>query len=245
MRTLYGLSYSPWTEKARWALDHHRIAHRYVEHLPLVGTPWLRLKSGKTSGRVTVPFLEGEGEAISGSIDIARHVDALGRGTSLFPEGRSGPIVDLDTDANEILDVARALVIERTKADPDVQREAVPGFVPGFLRGASMPLTRVTAGLLARRYDAPKDAEAKVESVVLPRLAKWQDQLGDAEYFLGSFSYADVTTAVTLQCVEPVADAHMKLGPATRRAWTMPKARERFPGLLAWRDRMYARHRRG
>ena len=35
MNELYGLSYSPWTEKARWALLHHRILFRYVEHAPM------------------------------------------------------------------------------------------------------------------------------------------------------------------------------------------------------------------
>ena len=43
--TLYGVGYSPWTERARWALDHHRIAYRYREHLPMLGEPMLRRRA--------------------------------------------------------------------------------------------------------------------------------------------------------------------------------------------------------
>ena len=45
MRTLYGLTQSAWTEKARWALEHHGIAYRYHEHVPVLGEVLLRLKA--------------------------------------------------------------------------------------------------------------------------------------------------------------------------------------------------------
>ena len=37
MVDLYSLVYSPWSEKARWALDHHRIAYRRVRYEPVIG----------------------------------------------------------------------------------------------------------------------------------------------------------------------------------------------------------------
>ena len=48
---LIGIGYSPWTEKARWALDHHGIDYRYSEHLILFGMLPLRIKLGKLSRR--------------------------------------------------------------------------------------------------------------------------------------------------------------------------------------------------
>ena len=44
-RTLYGLSLSPWTERARWALDHHGVAYDYHEHVPMLGEVLLRMKA--------------------------------------------------------------------------------------------------------------------------------------------------------------------------------------------------------
>ncbi len=42
MATLHGLSCSPWTWRARWALDHHRIDYDYREHTPMLGERRLR-----------------------------------------------------------------------------------------------------------------------------------------------------------------------------------------------------------
>ncbi len=36
-RRLIGLHYSPWTEKARWALDRQRVPYAFEEHLPMLG----------------------------------------------------------------------------------------------------------------------------------------------------------------------------------------------------------------
>ena len=40
--TLYSIPYSPWSMRARWALDHHRIPHRSREWVPLLTEPVLR-----------------------------------------------------------------------------------------------------------------------------------------------------------------------------------------------------------
>jgi glutathione S-transferase len=47
MRKLVALHYSPWSEKARWALDHHGVAYRYEEYKILLGEPKLRLATKK------------------------------------------------------------------------------------------------------------------------------------------------------------------------------------------------------
>ena len=59
----------------------------------------------------------------------------------------------------------------------------------------------------------------------------------------GTFSFADVAMAVALQFVEPVADRYIRLGPATRRAWTNERFRHDYADLLAWRDMVYELHR--
>jgi len=57
MRTLVGEAYSPFSEKARWALDHHRIPYAYREHYPLIGELSLRLRARRLKGRVSTPLL--------------------------------------------------------------------------------------------------------------------------------------------------------------------------------------------
>ena len=57
MNRLVALSYSPWSEKARWALLHHGVPFREIEYVPILGTPWLRWVARRASGRVTVPTL--------------------------------------------------------------------------------------------------------------------------------------------------------------------------------------------
>jgi len=64
-----------------------------------------------------------------------------------------------------------------------------------------------------------------------------------SRYLLGSFSYADIAMAVSLQGVLPVADRFIPLEPATREVWTRGDIAASFPDLLAWRDQLYELHR--
>ena len=43
MPTLVGLAYSPWTQKARWALTHHGVPHDFESYVPTLGEPKLRV----------------------------------------------------------------------------------------------------------------------------------------------------------------------------------------------------------
>src|SRR5690606_1635100 len=52
--------------------------------------------------------------------------------------------------------------------------------------------------------------------------------LGGRRYLLDSFSYADIAAAVALQPIQPVADRFLRLGPATREAWTEPELADEF-----------------
>jgi glutathione S-transferase len=88
MLTLVGEYFSPWTEKARWALDHHRLEYRYREHVPLLGEALLRVRADRLTGRVSVPLLITDTGPILDSFAIAQHADRIGRGARLSPPGR-------------------------------------------------------------------------------------------------------------------------------------------------------------
>ena len=54
---LFVLAVSPWSERAKWALDHHRIAYETIQHAPFLGERRLRRLVGTGKERATVPVL--------------------------------------------------------------------------------------------------------------------------------------------------------------------------------------------
>src|SRR5579871_5769917 len=68
---LYGMSFTPYSERARWALDHHRVPYEWHEHVPMVGERSLRKRAGG-QGKASVPLaLDGE-TVLRDSLAIAR-----------------------------------------------------------------------------------------------------------------------------------------------------------------------------
>src|SRR5262245_14984315 len=107
------LPYSPWSLKAKWALDHQHIRYRYVNYLPMLGEPILRAATGRWRGTISVPWLFTEDESIDGSFAIARWADAHGTGQTLFPAGRDADIARWEERSEAMLSAARPLVGER------------------------------------------------------------------------------------------------------------------------------------
>ncbi len=99
MTELMGISFSPWSEKARWALDVRRVPYNYRPYQPLLGEPALRWKLGRLTGRVTVPVLTtDDGSVLGDSAEIARWADQHGEGPRLFPsehEAKIAHFIDL------------------------------------------------------------------------------------------------------------------------------------------------------
>lgn len=237
--TLVALPYSPWSEKARWALDHHGIGYVEETYVPMVGEPWLRVRTRKLTGRVSVPVLITPHGVIFDSLRIARHADRIGKAPSLFPREHESAIDDWNAASEEMLDAARGLVIRRLQQSPDALEEALPSFVPDVARPALRPLARFGAAFVARKYDA-RGEEERIDAV-LARLRAALD--GGREYLFDRFSYADITMAVALQSIK-APEGHLKIGPATRETWTDTLRASRDTDLLAWRDAIYRKQRR-
>jgi glutathione S-transferase len=243
MRTLVGLPYSPWTEKARWALDHHGIAYRFHDHLPMIGEPFLRMRAGRYRQRTTVPLLLDGDLAVGDSFEIARLAERIGGLARLFPDGEAETIQRWNDLSERVLESARALVLHRMAKSAAAQEEALPAFVPGPLRRFATPMTKTALGFLARKHASAaliSDAERTIASA----LAELGRALGGRSYLLDRFSYADIVMAVVLQIVEPVKDHFIALGPATRECWRTASLAEEYSDLVAWRDELYDRHRK-
>lgn len=128
--------------------------------------------------------------------------------------------------------------------DDAVLIESMPPMIPRVLRASMRPAARQVIAFLARKYDTKTRDAGQYTRTFTDVLVAIRDALGKKSYLLDAFTYADVTCAVVLQFVAPVADRYIKLGPASRAVWTDASLRERFADLVEWRDALYARHRR-
>src|SRR5690606_26019886 len=103
------------------------------------------------------------------------------------------------------------LVSQRVLQDPAAKREALPK-MPGALRSVMTPLANLGVAYLRRkyRYDAGGQVHREIYEDILNSLA---EALADGRtYLLGeSFTYADLSMAVALQCVRPVTDEFITL----------------------------------
>jgi glutathione S-transferase len=241
MRTLYGLTQSPWTEKARWALDHHPVAYRYHEHVPVLGEVLLRMKarSRPPGTKASVPLLVDGTAVLPSSLAIAHHAEGLGRGEPLFPESDQAEIARWADVSDRIIGAGRVRVLAALRSNREAQREALPSFVPGALRGALTPMAWTAAVFLGSKHDV----DSEQENALRPALDEVRASLGGRPHLLGRFTFADIAIAASLQALRPRKKA--PIGPATRAIWENAALASDYEDLLAWRDAVYAKHRPG
>ncbi len=149
-RRLILLHPSPWSERARWALEHHGLAYTTAGYLPIVGEIELRRLARGRKERLTVPALVAGEEAHCDSWDIALYADREGQREKLVPP-------DLEEDVRGWNDVAdsgmggvRARVLERMLDAPEALDSASPPFLPRWLRPVLRPAARWTVRRLQR-----------------------------------------------------------------------------------------------
>lgn len=243
--TLVLLSLSPWSERARWAFDHHRLAYTRIDHAPVLGERRLRKIVGRRDGRpATVPVLVDGDTVLTDSWDIAQYADRLGSGPKLLPAEHAAEIRRWNDLADRTMAHGRALVVAGLLADPDALDESMPPGVPKLVRVLARPVNRLGTKWFARKYGVDITDLAPHEAAIREGLAALRAGLGGNDYLLGGFTYADIVLTNLLQAVVPVADEYMQVGPATRRTWTHPALAREFADLVQWRDDLYRRHRR-
>ena len=248
MNRLIALSYSPWSEKARWALLHHRIAFVESAFVPMLGAPLLRLRTRKFSGRITVPALLTEAGVFMDSWDIARFAEAQSQGRTepLFPAALLEAIAEYTARGERLMEAGRALSTRRIADDPEAQVEALPDFLgEGTLRNISRPVARLGVRYFNQKYDLGAGTEAERTESMRNELLAFRAGLGGSDTLFGPFTFAEIAMTQALQFVRPIEEGggrrpHMK--PATRRCFTHEALAAGFEDLLAWRDATCGRH---
>lgn len=239
------LSVSPWSERARWALDHHRIAYEKIQHTPFLGERRLRRLVGAGKKRATVPVLLAGEQVLTESWDIALYADRAGEGSKLIPPDREAEIRKWNDLADETMAAGRGRVIGAVLANPEALDEGLPPNVPGWIRPLLRPMGRYGMRWFARKYGLQLDGSPAQRATLRSTLEGLREAISkNPPYLLGSFSYADIVMASCLQAVSPVDNRYIRLGPAMRRVWTNEEAAAEFKDLIAWRDQLYERHRK-
>jgi glutathione S-transferase len=242
-RKLVTLGVSPWSERARWALDHHRLDYKIEAHMPVLGERRLRRLVGPDKPRATVPVLVAGSEVLTESWDIAAYADREGKGSKLIPPEHESAIRDWCAVADEGATAGRALVVAATLASGPALDEQAP-FAPMWLRPALRPIGRSATRAFARKYGLDLDDADGSTRKVRVALDRLRSGLAAASpYLRGFFSYADIAMATLLQGIVPVTDRFMKIGPSTRVAWTQRHLAAQYADLIAWRDRLYETRR--
>ncbi len=250
--TLYGIPYSPWTVKALFALDHHRLPYRFVEHVPILGE--LRLRKLTKRSDATVPLLVDGTTVVMGSEKIGEHADRLASSreafVSLFPKDREDAIRAWNAKSETVLSVGRGLLLEALRKSPAGLEESLPPFVPRQVRPAFRFVAKGALSFIARKHRIVSDT-SRLERDVTPILRDLDQRVGESGehslvYLLGTFTFADVAMACALGAIRPTDHEPFvaKLGPAAKAAWHREEVARAFPRVLAWRDRLYAAHRK-
>lgn len=238
MRTLVLESFSPWCERARFVLLHHRWTFAEKEHVPLIGEVALQLRARRLGQRVSVPLLLDDGAVVMGSLAIAEHVDARGEQAKLIPAALRAEVQALHERLEPVMATGRAQALRTVLADDEVALAAAPPrlrTLPGARTAA-----RLGARFLLRKYDV---SFAGITERLRAGLVEVRRTLGGRRHVHHEFSYADVLCASLLQFVAPVSDRVVPLEPATRRSFSNPELAQEFSDLVAWRDELYAQHR--
>ncbi|MGE0786977.1 MAG: glutathione S-transferase N-terminal domain-containing protein [Sandaracinaceae bacterium] len=237
------LAYSPWSEKARWALDHHRIRYRVVPYQPLLGELALRARLRDVRGVVSVPVMRVAQGWVRGSLDIARWADRFGDGSPLFGDAdRARRVDELDALAERALEAGRAFGLPRFLTEHEYLDSLAPRWIAPRL---ARPLVRFGVRRTLEKYRVGEHTPAEHERRLRDALTEIRGALHGRSQgtLLEGFSFADIAVAQALQFVEPANLGAFRMRETGRRGYRNAAIAEEFSDLIAWRDALYADHR--
>jgi glutathione S-transferase len=240
---LWHLKVSNYNEKARWALDHKRIAH--VRRAAMPGRH--QVVAARLTGGTTLPVLVLGGEAFGDSTRIIATLEQRYPERPLYPADpreRERALALEEFFDEELGPYARLLVISRMLPDPDLTLRA---FFPD-LKGMARIGARVAFPLLCRRFRSTLDiyegSIAFAERKVREAGERFQAELQPSGYLVGErFSVADLTVAALL--APAVAPPQFPYPQPQRGHPLLAPLCETLAehALKDWTLEMYARHR--
>ena len=261
MTELVSLPYSPWSEKARWALDYCKTNYKERTYQPLIGEPALRVRLRKWSGPVGVPALFASDISLGDSYEIAQWADENGSG-ELFPDNHAREIELYNVLSERALAAGRKLALARMLEDSDALKEMVPRGLRKLLGERAVAVGRQGVARTARKWsegDRDFATARRLFTNVLKQLRRdlakhgKEDLASEPRTLLGEFTYADIAMAQVLNFVSPPEPVNgtssgrpprgIRIGRASRRSFTDDELVDEFADLLTWRDLLYKKYR--
>jgi glutathione S-transferase len=197
--TLWHISVSHYSEKARWALDHKRIPHSRravaVPGLHIPASMWMTRGASQT-----YPVLEIDGRRIGDSTEIIAVLEERYPERPLYPEDpeqRRRALELEDFFDEELGPHLRLLAFHELGNDPERFKAVIERTTPG-------PLTSIGSGAVAyaRTYTGlrfgvrSEEAAALARGKIVAALDRLEAELDSNEYLVGdSFGVADLTAA--------------------------------------------------
>ena len=241
MNEFLSITFSPWSEKARWALEHHKVPHKTTYHVPFTGELSLRLRLRKFRETATAPVFFQNGTRLEDSWDIALRAEELGQGTPLFPSEHLQDIERWNALSEVALAEGRIQTIRRVQDNDTALLAELPMKLPSALNPAGVKLAGLGSRFLINKYKSRAKTGALREALSELRTALGEN---DGRTIYSTFSYADISMAAVLQFVNPVSDEYLRLSRRTRPYWIDKELTTEYADLIEWRDKLYETYRR-
>lgn len=251
--TLWHIPVSHFSEKARWALDHKRVAHRRRAPVPpshMVISRWLTRGSS-----YTFPVLSIDGRHIGDSTEIIAVVEELVPDPPLYPADPSERerALELEEFFDENLGPQiRLFGWHELRSDPDRLGAIAASMLPAPASFRESAFARSSANVIAGpfvkfRYDADNAAaSAAARDATIAAMDRLDAELEavEGDHLAGdAFSVADLTAAALFYPLVNPAGAPTQFADQTPSMAALSAELSDRPGF-AWVERTYAAYRK-
>ncbi|MEM9860612.1 MAG: glutathione S-transferase N-terminal domain-containing protein [Myxococcota bacterium] len=234
--TLVSIAYSPWSRRAKLALQRQGTRFRLRNYKPFVDEPWLRWRLRRPWGGVTVPVLFTAGGPICDSLAIA-YWGSDRANLPLAPARLRPEIERWNALAEDALCAGRLRATTLVVADTPALQASLPSPLPA-LGQPGLVVGRAASRAILRKY-ARSDSMADWDRALDRYVETLADALGDRLHLCDEPSYADIVAASGLAFVSP--EARSPVPEVARAHWTRPDLVAAFPQLFEWRDCILAK----
>lgn len=243
--TLWHITISPYSEKARWALDHKSIPYR--TRAPLPGAHIAVALSLTRGSHYTLPVIDVDGERIGDSTAIIAALEERHPEPPLYPRAQADRRRALALEEwfdEELGPYVRRFVFHELVRDSECFAEVGAQTAPGAFRLMG-PVGRGCArALIGLRYGAHGDAAAERSlEKIMAGFDRLEAELGTGDYLVGrAFSVADLTAAALLYPLVRPPEAYVTIDRMPAR---VEQLRTQLRGRrgFRWVEGMFRRHR--
>lgn len=239
---LWQIPYSPWSERARWALDAAGVEYQSMGYQPMLGERALKRLRG--DGKASVPVLALADRAIGDSAAIAEWAAQTPGGVHLLPKGVD--VTQYDDLIERGLAAGRVISLSKVLKDPKALCEMVPKsmrsipWLPAQIAAFGVRRTLAKYGSEATAVDTARAELATVLDRLREELAKAPP--GSPRTLTGQFSLLDIGFAQVLVFIHPPTTG-IRVGHASRACFHDAALSEHYADLVQWRDELYAAYR--